>query len=203
MCVFKTYSLSQTFFSCFIHFSLQCPLLPPHLCQFLSHLHPLIQRLEEKWRVQEAERITHRLVELRETLKMRYAWQKSLFKHKDVNLPLLVVRSFPVFPFSFSKIFQCDQALGPCVLLLVLWVVQYSDIMRFQFYCVDVAKCLPHLYCDQNPNWTVINEVLWLKTTPWDAFVSYRGCDYAFVLPCVLPESASGGLRLSCGHYCQ
>lgn len=81
VCLQDVFLVSTIFCLFFFHFSLHCPLLPPHLCQFLSHLHPRIQRLEEKWRVQEAELITHRLVELRETVKMRYAWQNSLFKH--------------------------------------------------------------------------------------------------------------------------
>ena len=53
-------------------FSLQFHHLPQHLCQFLSHRHPLTLRLGVKLKVQEAQAITHREIETMTEVKLRY-----------------------------------------------------------------------------------------------------------------------------------
>lgn len=56
----------------FVHvpFSLQYRHLPQHLCQFLSHHHP--PRAEEKLKVQEAQVITRKEIEVLTGVKLRY-----------------------------------------------------------------------------------------------------------------------------------
>ena len=48
-------------------------------------------------------------------------------------------------------------------------VAQYSDIVRFRSYCVDVTKCLPDGDNDPNTIRTEVNEVIGLEETPCDA----------------------------------
>ena len=50
--------------------------------------------------------------------------------------------------------------------------IQYSTIKILQSHCVDVTKCLPNAYHNQNPNRTVVTEVLCLKGTCCDAYTS-------------------------------
>ena len=69
-CVYEVVLRLGLFFI-FVPFSLQCPHLLQHLCQFLSHHHPLTQRREEKSKVPEAQVITHKEIEVTIGVKMR------------------------------------------------------------------------------------------------------------------------------------
>lgn len=56
--------------------------------------------------------------------------------------------------------------------------------MRFLPYCVDVTKCLPNSYQNQNTKETVVIviEVLGLKRTPSDAYTNYPEFHCAVVI---------------------
>ena len=42
------------------------------------------------------------------------------------------------------------------------------DVMTFLMYYVHVLECLPSTRYKESPNQIVLNDVLWLKGTPYD-----------------------------------
>lgn len=65
--------------------------------------------------------------------------------------------------------------------MLGLWVVWYSDIMRFLTYYVHVVKCHPDTKFKLNPNQTVSNKVPWLKGTLCDGYAEGLESHYVAV----------------------